>query len=294
VWAGTHHWQDLVAQGSERFEWEPRSTYLRRPQYTVDLRPMPDDRLDFSGAKALAVFGDNITTDHISPVGTIPTESVAGAWLLERGESPRDLNQYSTRRSNHEVMLRGAFTTPNLRNLLAGDAHPSGKGAYAWTLDRGQLLPIYAAAQTFAAASTPLIIFAGVNYGTGSSRDWAAKAPALLGVRAVVAQTFERIHRSNLIGMGVSPLQFADGDSAANYGLTGEESIDVRGLDGMVVGNNAVTLSITRADGTRRPLIANLRVDSGQELLYLKNRGVVPYVVRKTVAASIASTASIP
>ncbi len=285
LWAGTHHWQDLVAQGSERFDWGPRSTYLRRPQYTVDLRRAPDDRLNFDGARALAIFGDNITTDHISPVGAIPKESVAGAWLLERGESPADLNQYSTRRSNHEVMLRGAFTTPNLRNLLAGDTHPSGKGAYAWTADHSQLLPIYAAAQTFAATSTPLIIFAGINYGTGSSRDWAAKAPALLGVRAVVARTFERIHRSNLIGMGVFPLQFPDGVSAASIDLTGEERIDVSGLDGMVVGNNDVTLSITSANGTRRTVTVNLRVDSGQEILYLKNRGVVPYVVRKTVAA---------
>jgi aconitate hydratase len=289
LWLGTHHWQKLAAQGSVRFAWEPRSTYLRRPQYTQAMTPASPATLDIHDARTLMVLGDNVTTDHISPVGRIPVDSVAGRWLLERGEAPEDLNQYSTRRSNHEVMLRGAFTTRNLRNLLLGDAHPAHGGAYAWTADRSAMLPVYEAAQTHLVAGTPLVMLAGINYGAGSSRDWAAKAPALLGVRAIVARSFERIHRSNLIGMGIFPLQFAQGDSAGKYDLTGEERLDVMGLDRIAVGNNAVPIAVTRVDGSSETIETNLRIDSEQELTYLRNGGILPYVIRKTVAATRAA-----
>ena len=289
LWLGTHHWQKLAAQGSVQYAWEPRSTYLRRPQYTTTITREPPSSLAINSARALMVLGDNITTDHISPVGRIPADSVAGRWLLDRGEAAADLNQYSTRRSNHEVMLRGAFTTRNLRNLLLGDAHPEGGGAYAWGVDHTAAQPVYEAAQSYIAANVPTIIFAGINYGAGSSRDWAAKAPALLGVRAVVAKSFERIHRSNLIGMGIFPLDFATGDSAAKRHLTGEESIDVEGLDDLKVGNNPIMLKLTRPDGRQEVIATTLRVDSDQELTYLRSQGILPYVVRKTVTANRAA-----
>jgi aconitate hydratase len=261
VWAGTYHWQDLAAQGSERFEWEPRSTYLRRPQYTVDLQPVPDVRLDFNRARALAVFGDNITTDHISPAGTISMESVAGAWLLERGESPRDLNQYSTRRSNHEVMLRGAFTTPNLRNLLASDACRATGRTCLDSRPQPAVADLRRSADFCCSQHTADHLcrrqlrrrieprLGGSTCATGCSGRCGTD------IRADTPQ------QPDWHGRVSAAVQ--DGDSAANCGLTGE-SIDASGLDGMVVGNNAVTLSITRADGTRRLLIVNLRVDSGQ------------------------------
>jgi len=262
LWLGTHHWQKLSAQGSVRFAWEAESTYLRRPQYTLAIAPAAPATLTIRGARALMILADNVTTDHISPVGRISPESLAGRWLIERGEAPADLNQYSTRRSNHEVMLRGAFTTPNLRNLLLGDAHPVGRGAHAWTADRREIMPVFNAAQSYKDANIPLVVFAGTNYGAGSSRDWAAKAPALLGVRAVIAQSFERIHRSNLIGMGVFPLEFALGDGPARYPLTGEETITVNGLDAIRVGANVVPLEVVCADGRYIEVPTTLRIDS--------------------------------
>jgi len=289
LWLGTHHWQKLSAQGSIQYGWEPRSTYLRRPAYTTKITRDVPASLAIDGARALMVLGDNITTDHISPVGRIPADSPAGRWLLERGEAPADLNQYSTRRSNHEVMLRGAFTTRSLRNLMLGDRHPQNGGAYAWTADRREVRSVYEAVQTYIAAQVPTILFAGINYGAGSSRDWAAKAPALLGVRAVVARSFERIHRSNLIGMGVFPLEFAAGDSAERHRLTGEEAIDVEGLDELRVGDNSIALRLRRPDGTREAIPTTLRIDSIQELTYLRNQGILPYVVRKSVAATRAA-----
>ena len=283
LWQGTEHWQALSAPASERYRWEARSTYLRRPAYTVGVAAEAPSTLSISGARPFLVLGDNITTDHISPAGTVPRDSPAGAWLLEHGEAPADLNQYSTRRSNHEVMLRGAFTTRNLANLLVRGGHPV-NGAHAYGADGRQLLSVYEAAQTHAAQRTPLLVFAGINYGAGSSRDWAAKAQALLGVRAVVARSFERIHRSNLIGMGVLPLLFAPGAGAAGLGLSGTERIDVPGLENLAVGVNPLMLRITRDDGQSAQLAVTLAVDSAQELLYLRHGGVLPYVLRKMLA----------
>ncbi|HKS14342.1 MAG TPA: aconitate hydratase AcnA, partial [Pseudomonas sp.] len=283
VWDGTHHWQALSAQGSVQFPWSPRSTYLRRPQYLADIQAKPKASLAVTGARALMILGDNVTTDHISPAGAIPANSLAGQWLLERGEDPRDLNQYSTRRSNHEVMLRGAFTNKSVKNRLLGELQP-GLGAWAWNADHSECLPLYEAAKSYAEHNTPMVLFAGINFGAGSSRDWAAKAQALLGVKAVVAQSIERIHRSNLIGMGVLPLLFKPGQSVDDLQLDGTEQFDFLGLDALVVGDNAIILVVRRSDGRRDEVEVIARVDSQQEVRYLSNGGVLPYVIRKVVA----------
>lgn len=283
VWEGTHHWQALSAEGSVQFPWSPESTYLRRPQYLADIQAEPKASLAISGAHALMVLGDNVTTDHISPAGAIPANSLAGQWLLERGEDPQDLNQYSTRRSNHEVMLRGAFTNKSVKNRLLGESQP-GQGAWAWNADHSECLPLYEAAKSYAAQNTPMVVFAGINYGAGSSRDWAAKAQALLGVKAVVAQSIERIHRSNLIGMGVLPLVFQPGQCADDLRLDGSEQFDFVGLDDLVVGENPISLIIRRAEGHRDEVKVIARIDSQQEVRYLSNGGVLPFVIRKVVA----------
>ncbi|MBC3468442.1 aconitate hydratase AcnA [Pseudomonas sp. RW10S2] len=280
VWDGTHHWQALSAEGSVQFPWDARSTYLRRPQYLADIQAEPKASLAIENARTLMVLGDNVTTDHISPAGAIPASSLAGQWLLDRGEDPQDLNQYSTRRSNHEVMLRGAFTNKSVKNRLLGDTQP-GVGAWAWNADHSQCLPLYEAAQSY--VGTPMVVFAGINYGAGSSRDWAAKAQALLGVRAVVARSIERIHRSNLIGMGVLPLLFPAGQGVDDLQLDGSEQFDFIGLDELRVGDNRIRLQVRRVDGgvDEAELIA--RLDSQQEIRYLTNGGVLPYVIRKVV-----------
>lgn len=280
VWDGTHHWQALSAEGSVQFPWDARSTYLRRPQYLADIQAEAKASLAIQGARPLMVLGDNVTTDHISPAGAIPANSQAGEWLLARGEDPQDLNQYSTRRSNHEVMLRGAFTNKSVRNRLLGEQQP-GPGAWAWNADHSQCLPLYDAAQSY--AGTPMVVFAGINYGAGSSRDWAAKAQALLGVRAVVARSIERIHRSNLIGMGVLPLLFKDGQSVDDLQLDGSERFDFIGLDELTVGENRIRLLVQRKDGRRDEAELIARIDSLQEIRYLVNGGVLPYVIRKVV-----------
>jgi aconitate hydratase len=282
VWDGTHHWQEISAPGSVRYAWDPASTYLRRPRYLEDVTREPRPLTAIEGARALLVLGDNVTTDHISPAGTIPATSLAGKWLLERGEAPADLNQYSTRRSNHEVMLRGAFTNRGVRNQLVQGQ--GGEGAWAWDADHAGVLPVYDAAASYAARGIPLVVFGGINYGAGSSRDWAAKAQALLGVRAVVARSFERIHRSNLIGMGVLPLTFQDGAAAGDLGLDGTETLTLTGLDAIHVGDTVVQLRIARADGSAATLALDLRLDAGQEVLYLRHGGVLPYVARKMAA----------
>ncbi|MGY2401807.1 aconitate hydratase AcnA [Pseudomonas sp. SDO5271_S396] len=280
LWQGTHHWQALEADGSVQFAWDADSTYLRRPQYLADVHALPQAHLSVSNARALVVLGDNVTTDHISPAGTIPANSLAGAWLRERGEAEADFNQYSTRRSNHEVMVRGAFTNPRLTNLLDPTQAPR-QGVWAWNADHSEYQPLYLAAQSY--AGTPTVLFAGINYGAGSSRDWAAKVLSLLGIKVVVARSIERIHRSNLIGMGVLPLVFAEGASVQDVQLDGSERLTFLGLDNLKVGENPITLQVERADGRVAERLLALRLDSQQELGYLEHGGVLPFVIRKTV-----------
>ncbi|WP_328370122.1 aconitate hydratase AcnA [Streptomyces sp. NBC_00457] len=283
---GTPAWRDIEAPGGVRFPWDPDSTYIRRPPHLTDLPPLAPERLHIERAKVLLLLGDDVTTDHISPAGAIPLHSAAGRWLTERGVARRDLNQYSTRRSNHEVMLRGAFTNAAVTNRLPGGSHGELRGGHAHTADRTAVLPVHEAAPTYRAAGYDLVVVAGRNYGAGSSRDWAAKAQALLGVRAVVAESYERIHRSNLIGMGVLPLEFTEGADASAYGFTGEEELTFSGLHDLHVGDNKVGLHLTRPDGSHTRAALRLRLNSRQELAYLRHGGLLPYVVRHAVAAS--------
>ena len=281
LWDGTHHWQALSASGSVQFPWAPDSTYLRRPIYLQNVKPQASTELSIHDARVLMVLGDNVTTDHISPASAIPLQSQAGQWLTERGENPNDLNQYSTRRSNHEVMMRGAFVNRAVKNQLL-DQQPR-EGGFARAYD-GSIQRVYDAALSYVAKDVPLVIFAGFNYGAGSSRDWAAKAQATLGVKAVIAQSFERIHRSNLIGMGILPITFAAGADAQSVQLTGNESLDFSGLETLQVGANPVCLTISGTDKGLTSVSLILQLDSQQEILYLKEGGILPYVVRKVIA----------
>ncbi|SDO48441.1 aconitate hydratase AcnA [Geodermatophilus sp. DSM 45219] len=278
VFAGEERWARLPAGGGATFDWDPGSTYVRRPPFLDGLTPGPGEVHDITGARVLAVLGDSVTTDHICPAGRIPVDSPAGEFLRERGET--DLSTYASRRGNHEVMLRGAFANQRLRNGLV----PGRRGG--WTLDHldGVERTIHDAAEHYRGTGTPLLLLAGTEYGTGSSRDWAAKGTALLGVRAVLAEGFERIHRSNLIGMGVLPLQFLHGDGVAALGLTGRESYDVEGLQGLDGDSwpERVTVRV-EAEGVSRSFEVRVRLDTASEATYLRHGGILPFVARSLV-----------
>lgn len=285
VWDGSTHWQSLKGERSVLFPWVDSSTYLRRPKYLENIGLTVKECLKLKNAQTLCVVGDNVTTDHISPAYSIPANSLAGQWLLERGEHPADLNQYSTRRSNHEVMLRGAFTHKAIENVLTRNHPdvPKGQGVWTWNIEKTAVQPLYEAAQGYVEQHVPTLIFAGINYGAGSSRDWAAKAQALLGVKAVVAQSIERIHRSNLIGMGILPLIFQAGQKVADLNLSGKEKFDFSGLENLNVGTNTVTMTIKTDQQLDRNVLLDLRIDSLQEIRYLMNGGILPFVIRKIV-----------
>lgn len=280
---GTEAWRELTGQDQLRYHWDPASTYIRRPSYLDAITPDPAPIPPVLETRALLQLGDDVTTDHISPAGAIPRVSAAADYLRAAGTAPGDFNQYSTRRSNYEVMVRGAYTNAAVHNRLL-PAGTGGSGAWAYTEDRTEILPVYDAAKTYLTAGTPVVIVAGNNYGAGSSRDWAAKAPALLGVRAVIAGGFERIHRSNLIGMGIFPLQFTPGQQAPE--LDGSETLRIHGLDRLQVGTTAVTLDI---DG-RRTIPLQLRIDTVNEIEYLRHGGTLPYVIRKVLGAAAQET----
>jgi aconitate hydratase len=279
VFTGEERWALLPAGAGATFDWDPDSTYVRRPPFLDGLAPSPEEVADLAGARVLAVLGDSITTDHICPAGRIPVDSPAGVYLRERGET--DLSTYASRRGNHEVMLRGAFANQRLRNGLV----PGRRGG--WTLDHlgGVERTVYDAAERYRQTGTPLLLLAGKEYGTGSSRDWAAKGTALLGVRAVLAESFERIHRSNLIGMGVLPLQFLDGDSVAALGLTGRENYDIEGLKGLS-GDAWPELATVRveAEGVSRSFQARVRLDTATEATYVHHGGILPFVARSLIS----------
>lgn len=282
IWQGTPHWQQIEAPGSVHYPWEATSTYLRRPGYLERLPRDPAAPLTLSGAHPFLWLGDDVTTDHISPAGAIPLASLAGQWLIEHHEDPQDLNLYSTRRSNHEVMVRGAFTNTALVNRLLPAAQRSG-GGKAWDAQHQQILPAYEAAQSWLRRETPLVVFAGERYGAGSSRDWAAKAQALLGVKAVVAHSFERIHRTNLIGMGILPLHIAPEDAADLPEMDGREEIDVDGLDNVQTGCTPLRMRIRRGTALLGEFRLTLSLDSQQELRYLRHGGILPYVIQQTL-----------
>jgi len=288
VFAGDERWKSLPTPTGKTFEWDGESTYVRKPPYFEGMEMQPAPVTDISGARVLALLGDSVTTDHISPAGAIKADTPAGKYLTEHGVERRDFNSYGSRRGNHEVMIRGTFANIRLRNLLlAGENGGQGvQGGYTrdFTKD-GEQAFIYDAAQNYAEAGTPLVILAGKEYGSGSSRDWAAKGTSLLGVRAVIAESFERIHRSNLIGMGVLPLQFPQGKTAESLGLDGTETYAFEGVTELNNGTTPRTVKVTAAkeDGTEVTFDADVRIDTPGEADYYRNGGIMQYVLRKMV-----------
>jgi aconitate hydratase len=281
VFDGDARWRALPIPTGERFEWTDDSTYIRNPPFFEGLTLEPTPPADIRGARALALLGDSVTTDHISPAGSIPAESPAGRYLIERGVQPRDFNSYGARRGNHEVMMRGTFANIRLRNQLA----PGTEGGVTRKLPEGDEMSIYEAAMKYADEGTPLVVLAGKEYGSGSSRDWAAKGTNLLGVRAVIAESFERIHRSNLVNMGVLPLQFHAGANAAALELTGREVYDIIGMGTSLRPGGEVTVRAAGEDGAVHEFTAIARIDTPEELLAFRHGGILPYVLRQLVRA---------
>ena len=278
IWEGDDRWRDLPTPSGPVYDWEPTSTYVREPPFFDG--SVASATTDIEGARVLVMVGDSITTDHISPAGSIKADAPAGRYLQEQGVAPGDFNSYGARRGNHEVMMRGTFANIRLRNELA----PGTEGPWTTHLPSGEALSVFEAADRYREEGVPLAVLAGKEYGSGSSRDWAAKGPALLGVRFVLAESFERIHRSNLVGMGVLPIQFAPGDSTASLGLTGRETYAVRGLEAGITPGQDVTVEVTGADGSSRSFTARLRVDGAAEVEFVRTGGVLPLVLRQMMA----------
>jgi aconitate hydratase len=281
---GDANWQGLKFPVGDVYEWEPDSTYIRQAPYFDGITATPAPVADILGARVLAVLGDSVTTDHISPAGNIKANGPAGKYLSDHGVKPSDFNSYGSRRGNHEVMVRGTFANVRLRNKLA----PGTEGGVTRLLPEGEGMSIFDASVKYAERGVPLVILAGKEYGSGSSRDWAAKGPKLLGVRAVIAESYERIHRSNLVGMGILPLQFEAGQNAESLGLTGEETYDFAGLAELLAsrfaGGKTLTVVATRPDGTKKLLQAMVRIDTPQEIEYFEHGGILQYVLRQLAA----------
>ncbi len=280
VFEGDARWRALPVPTGDRFNWEADSTYVRRPPFLEGLSMQPAPLTDISGARVLAVLGDSITTDHISPAGNIKADSPAGKYLIEHGVAPKDFNSYGARRGNHEVMMRGTFANTRIKNQLV----PGVEGGVTAYLPGGEVMSIYDASMQYQAAGVPLFVLAGKEYGSGSSRDWAAKGTMLLGVKAVIAESYERIHRSNLVNMGVLPLQFKDGDSVTSLGLTGRETFALTGAGTSLKSRSLVTVTATAEDGTTKSFQAMCRIDTPEELTAFSHGGILPYVLRQLVA----------
>jgi aconitate hydratase len=276
VFKGPDAWQKVKTSEGETYQWSPASTYVKLPPLFEDMKAKPEAVRDIVRAKPLAVFGDSITTDHISPAGNIKKDSPAGAYLLERKVSAADFNSYGARRGNHEVMMRGTFANIRIKNELV----PGTEGGVTKYIPTGDVMPIYDAAMRYIAAGVPLIVIAGKEYGTGSSRDWAAKGTRLLGVRAVIAESFERIHRSNLVGMGVLPLEFKNGQTRADLKLDGSEELNLTGITAGIKPHMEVMLTIVRANGHTDNVPLLCRIDTLDEVEYYRNGGILPYVLR--------------
>jgi len=274
VFAGDDRWKQMDVGGDATFAWNPESTYVLLPPFFEGLEREPARVEDIVGARVLAVLGNSVTTDHISPAGSIRPTSPAGTYLTDHGVEARDFNSYGARRGNHEVMMRGTFANVRLRNLLA----PGTEGGVTRHLPDGEQMTIYEAAMRYRVEGVPLVVLAGAEYGSGSSRDWAAKGPSLLGVRAVIAESFERIHRSNLVGMGILPLQFVEGQSMSSLGLTGEELFEVRGLDAFGEGEVPKQIAIRAGDAEFE---TRVRIDTPMEAEYFRHGGILPYVLRQ-------------
>ena len=280
VFDGTKDWQGIKVTGGMTYDWDDGSTYVQYPPFFAGMTTDIDDLSDIHGARPLAMLGDSITTDHISPAGAIKRDAPAGHYLMERQIQPNDFNSYGARRGNHHIMMRGTFGNIRIKNLMLGG---SVEGGYTMHQPSGEKMDIYDAAMKYEAEGTPLVIVAGKEYGTGSSRDWAAKGTRLLGVKAVIAESFERIHRSNLVGMGVLPLQFKDGDSLASLGLTGAETFDITGVEAGITPRMDVACRITFPDGSAKDITLMARIDTANEVDYYRNGGILHYVLRNMV-----------
>jgi aconitate hydratase len=274
-------WNAIKVVRGERFTWDASSTYIRLPSFLDGIRAEVLPIQPIRGARVLLKLGDSITTDHISPAGNIAKTSPAARYLSEHGVAPADFNSYGSRRGNHEVMMRGTFANVRIRNQVA----PGTEGGVTTHLPTGEVLSVYDASMRYQAAGTPLVVLAGEQYGTGSSRDWAAKGTLLLGVKAVIARSFERIHRSNLVGMGVLPMTYRDGESAESLGLTGHETFDIPGLDDAVVPGKELEVVATRPDGSVLTFTAIARLDTPVEVHYFRNGGILPAVLRQLAKA---------
>jgi len=280
VFAGDSNWAGITAAKSDQYTWDDDSTYIKKPPY-FDKPVDPETSIaDFAGLRVLATLGDSVTTDHISPAGNIAKDSPAGKYLMDLGVAPRDFNSYGARRGNHEVMVRGTLANIRLKNTMV----PGTEGTWTIHVPSNEKMWIYDASMQYQAAGTPLMIIAGKEYGSGSSRDWAAKGVALLGVRAVIAESFERIHRSNLVGMGVLPLEFVDGANKDSLGLTGFEEISITGVKAAILGNKIATVTATAADGTSKTFSAKVRIDTPMEVEYYRHGGILPFVLGQLAA----------
>lgn len=276
VFSGDSEWQSIAVESSLTYGWQQDSTYIRQPPFFTTMRKAPDAVEDIHSARILVLLGDSVTTDHISPAGSIKADSPAGRYLSERGISRQDFNSYGSRRGNHEVMMRGTFANVRIRNEMV----PGIEGGFTRHIPSQEVLPIYDAAMRYQQEGVPLAAVVGKEYGSGSSRDWAAKGPMLLGVRVVIAESFERIHRSNLIGMGILPLEFPHGVSRSTLMLRGDETITVTQLNALTPGQT-VPVTFTRASGEHIEIETRCRIDTGNELTYYQNGGILHYVIRK-------------
>jgi len=276
VFSGDETWRALPIPEGDRYAWDDSSTYIKQPTFFEGMPRDPKPLKDIRGMRVLAVLGDSVTTDHISPAGSIPEEGPAGAYLMAHGVKPKDFNSFGSRRGNHEVMTRGTFANIRLRNLLA----PGTEGGYTIHPSSSEPISIYDAAMKYREEGVPLLVIAGKEYGSGSSRDWAAKGSRLLGVEAVLAESFERIHRSNLIGMGVLPLQFEEGQSRETLGLTGLETYDLLGLEEGLEPVKKLKVRAVDQEGAEKTFHVITRIDTPNELIYYQNGGILHYVLR--------------
>jgi aconitate hydratase len=277
VFRGDDRWASMDVPTGNRYAWDPKSEYVKKPPYFDGMPAEPQPLTDIVGARALAVLGDSVTTDHISPAGNIARQSPAAKYLLDHGVDVADFNSYGARRGNHEVMVRGTFANVRLRNALV----PGVEGGYTRYLPTGEQMSIFDASVKYKADKTPLVVLAGKEYGSGSSRDWAAKGPMLLGVRAAIAESFERIHRSNLIGMGILPLQYPAGETRATLGLTGEETFSITGIAAELRPRMAVKVTARKPDGGTTAFEAIVRIDTPDEADYYRHGGILQYVLRQ-------------
>ena len=282
VFAGTDEWKAVTVSGGETYDWNDGSTYVQNPPYFEGMKPDPEELADITGARVLALLGDSITTDHISPAGSIKKDGPAGDYLIERQIRPIDFNSFGARRGNHEIMMRGTFANIRLQNEMTPDV----QGGYAKHVPSGDVGSIYDIAMRYQNEGTPLVVFGGKEYGTGSSRDWAAKGTRLLGIKAVVTESFERIHRSNLVGMGVLPLQFPEGTTRKSLGLKGDEIVDIHGIADGITPRMAVPCTITKSDGSKIELELLCRIDTANEVDYYRHGGILHYVLRNMSQAA--------